>query len=153
MPKLFINRSCIHKNTFWWGLEHCAMGDPLAFSSIISKVEMEKDIHVHMWKNFAICKCENLLPFDGENSIETNLQTSYLLAGQSISYKSVKQFWLNFQIKWQKARGWLLQNSHYQTVKTIRRKIFDWSATRTTDDRWGNCLQCPAENQIPIPNF
>ena len=24
------------------------MGDPLAFSSIITKVEMEKDIHVHM---------------------------------------------------------------------------------------------------------
>ena len=104
------------------------------FFYIMTKVEMAKDIHLHMWNFFAIYKCENLLPFEGENSIETNLQTSNLMAGQFISYKSVKQFFLNFQIKWQKARGWLLQNSHYQTVKTIRRKIFDWSATRTTHE-------------------
>ena len=49
-------------------------------------------------------KFENLLPFERENSIKINLQTANLLAGQFISYKSVKQFWLNFQIKGQKQK-------------------------------------------------
>ena len=40
-----------------------------------------------MWKFFVY--------FDRTNSIKTNLQTCYLQTIQSISYKFIKQFWLN----------------------------------------------------------
>ena len=31
-----------------------------AISSIMTKVEMVKDIHLQMWKLFAICKCDKV---------------------------------------------------------------------------------------------
>ena len=36
-------------------------GQAGAISSIMTKNEMAKDIHLQMWKVFAICKCENFL--------------------------------------------------------------------------------------------
>ena len=70
-------------------------GQAGAISSIMTKVEMAKYIHLHMWKVFAICKCENFLTFEWANSIETRLWTYNLLTGWSISYKSLKQFQFN----------------------------------------------------------
>ena len=42
-------------------------GQAEAISPIMTKVEMAKDIHLHMWKVFAICKCEDFLTFEGAN--------------------------------------------------------------------------------------
>ena len=47
------------------------------------------------WENISICKCGKKLSFEQANSIETNLWTWNLQTGRAISYKSVKQFWLN----------------------------------------------------------
>ena len=58
-------------------------------SSIMTKVEMAKYIHLQMWKLFIICKCD-FFSIWGANSIETNLQTCNLPIGQSISYKSFR---------------------------------------------------------------
>ena len=48
-------------------LHHCTE----AISSVMTKVEMAKNIHLQKWKLLAIFKCETFLPFEGANSIET----------------------------------------------------------------------------------
>ena len=58
-------------------------------SSIMTKVEMAKYIHLQIRKLFIICKCDSFSIW-GANSIKTNLQTCNLPIGQSISYKSFR---------------------------------------------------------------
>ena len=54
---------------------------------------MAKDIHLQMW--IIIWHGKPFCYFDRANSIKTNLRTCKLQTIRSISYKSIKQFWLN----------------------------------------------------------
>ena len=80
-----------------WSLLCCCTLIQKPFFSIMKKVEMAKHIHFQMWKLFDIFKCEKKAIW-GYKSNQTNLRTCNLPNGQSIRFKSIKQFWLNLPI-------------------------------------------------------
>ena len=70
-----------------------------AICSIMTKVEMAKDIHLHMWNVFAISsgKCFATWIRQMQSKPNCSLQTGWFIGYKFIKqfYKFIKQFWLN----------------------------------------------------------